>query len=1433
MLERTLNPNSDVNLAHISAVKRQLLTKYLHGEIAPELSANTIPRRMSNTPLRLSFSQERLWFLNHLMPGSPVFNVPTAVQLSRPVDIEILQRCVNEIVRRHEVFRTSFITIDGQPTPVISPDADATIHTVDLTSLDESAREAESLRLTKEAALRSFDLASGPLMRTSLIRLTENESIFLLTMHHIVSDGGSILIFFRELASLYQAFSNGEESPLADPPIQYADYALWQRDWLRGERLEHQLAYWKQKLGGQLPILELPTDHPRPAVQTYSGGRATAILSEDLTSTLTALSQREGATLFMTLLAAFKVLLHRYTGQEDIIIGSPMANRAQPETEELIGFFLNNLALRTDVSGKPTFRELLSRVRQTAVDAYANQDVPFEKLIEELKPERDLNRTSIFQVYFNLFSFSDRLDLPDGESINFVDAWLQSEENLSKFDLTLYAGAGDRKIKLALVYNTDLFAPARMIEMLDQFTHLVSQIVAHPDAPVSKLSLVTPDAEKHLPNPTEPIGLNRKESITTLFSEQAKRRPNESAVVDANENWTYHELDLRSNQLANYLLDAGIKKGDVVAVYGHRSAPLVVAILGILKAGAAFTILDPAYPAARLIDCLRIAQPRGWIQIEAAGPLPENLEQFVNVSSQSEPQAIASGCDAVPLGCCQLTLGGQSDVARDDPMANCCGENPNIEIDADDLAYIAFTSGSTGSPKGVMGRHGPLTLFTSWAVDKFALNETDRFCMLSGLAHDPLHRDIFTPLQLGGTICIPDPKDLEAPQRLRAWMKRQAISVANLTPAMSQLLTEDCKIDEQTNALRYSFLVGDVLTRRDVARLKKLAPAITCVNLFGSTETQRAVGYFVVSDSDDLSAKETLPLGKGIRDVQLLVLNQSKHLCGVSEVGEIYFRSPHLAKGYLGDEKLTNERFMVNPFTNRGDDRLYRTGDLGRYLPDGNVEHAGRADRQVKIRGFRIEPGEIEAVLTKHPDVREAVVIAQGSEFARSLEFRLPAGLVAYVVPARDSALTLDALRDHLGEKLPAYMIPTAFVLMESLPLTPNGKLDRDALPAPDGIHRAVTDYAAPRSAIEHALAEVWQELLAIERVGIHDNFFELGGHSLLAVRLFANMEKKFGKRLPLATLFQAPTIAQLAAMLEKDSSPAWSSLVPIQPDGTRPPFFCVHAVGGNVLEYYDLARHLGTEQPFYGLQSRGLDDQQAPHSSIEEMAAHYLKEIRELQPSGPYFVGGRSFGGIVAYEMACRLRAQDQEVALLALLDSYPVGHQKLSPEAGTLRSKTARALQRIKIHVSNLRGLTLHQKLVYLAGKSQYAPVRIKSKAWRTIYRSFKKLGRDVPFALRDVEEFNWLAAREFVPRLYDGRVTLFWASSDLRAKFDQIEGWQTLARGGMTLHAIPGTHLDIIKEPHVAELGRILKECLTKAQGSFRTASNSERDKGATSG
>ncbi|HYW74575.1 MAG TPA: amino acid adenylation domain-containing protein [Pyrinomonadaceae bacterium] len=1376
-----------------SEAKRLLIEKYLRGDglTQTDQSLSSIPPRAATAPLHLSFAQERLWFIDQLMPGSPAFNVPMAVKLSGSLNIEALQRAVDAIVRRHESLRTTFVTLDGAPSTTIVERCNSKIEIVDLTSTDKPARERESRHLIEQEILKPFRLDHGPLIRAKLIQCGPHESIFIVTMHHIVSDGWSLILFFKELSTLYDAFVTGTAATLEPLSIQYADYAEWQRRWLRDDVVTAQLSYWKQQLSGELPVLDLPTDYARPPMQTYAGGREVATLSAELTHSLNSLSRRAGATLFMTLLAAFNVLLHRLSGQDDIIVGSPIANRPRAETENLIGLFLNNLALRSELSGHPSFLQLLSRVRQTALDAYANQDVPFERLIEELKPERDLSRTSIFQVYFNLFSFSDQIQLPGGDSRSLVDAWLQTEESLAKFDLTLYAGTDGDQLKLAFVYNSDLFTSGRVAEMMRQFTHLLSQVANQPGEMIGKYSLVTPATKALLPDPALPLNAHEPEAITTIVSRQALRHPDRTALVDAAQSWTYREVDSQSNQLANFLIANGIRQGHVVAIYAHRSAPLVTAIIGALKAGAAFTIIDPANPAPRSIDCLRAASPRALIQIENAGAPPELLDQFV-----------ASLDD-----CCRITLDERGEAKT---LAAFPDEIPDVQIAKDDLAYIAFTSGSTGIPKGVMGRHGPLTLFTAWAKDEFDLNERDRFCVLSGLAHDPLHRDIFTPLQLGGTICIPDPRDLEAPAQLRAWMRRQQITIANLTPAMAQLLCEEYRAadEAQLTSLRYSFLVGDVLTQRDVAKLKQLAPSATCVNLYGATETQRAVGYCVASTMGRQGPKQVLPLGRGIRDVQLLVLSPSQELCGIGELGEIYFRSPHLAKGYLKDDALTLERFIGNPFTSTTGDRLYRTGDLGRYLPDGNVEHAGRADRQIKIRGYRIEPGEIEAAIARTGYAREVVVTAEKQGGANSL--------AAYIVPATHTCADPGALRDALIEKLPAYMIPQRFVVLESLPLTPNRKLDRAALAALGQKEILISDRETkPGTAVEEKLAGIWQSVLEIPQLGIHENFFELGGHSLIAVRLFAIIEKEFGKRLPLATLFRAPTVAQLATLLERQSETEFSSLVPIQSSGTRAPFFCVHAVGGNVLEYHDLARHLGMDQPFYGLQSRGLNGE-APHTSIVEMAEHYIHELRQVQPDGPYFLGGRSLGGIIAYEMACQLRAAGQEVALLALLDSYPVGYQRLSADAGSARARARQFTRRVAAHVANIRSLSRREKLSYIAGKSKYGPVRVKSKLWRAIYRSYQNLGRELPRALKDVEEFNWLAAQSYRPQVYDGRVTLFWASKDLRAKFDMIAGWQTLARGGLELVEVSGTHLDMIKEPHVWELAQKLDVSLTKAGG-----------------
>lgn len=1371
-----------------SEAKRLLVEKYLRGEIVGDAdkTLTSIPLRAPESSPQLSFAQERLWLIDQLMPAGAALNVPMAVGLKGAIDVHTLQRAVDEIVRRHEALRTTFVTIDGVPTPVTAPRCQTTIEVIDLSSGASAERQAQAHRLAEQEILRPFDLSRGPLIRTLLIRCGEEEAIFVVTMHHIVSDGWSLLLFFKELSTLYDSFAAGKASPLDPLSIQYADYAAWQRNWLRDGVVDSQLSYWRNQLSGELPVLDLPTDYVRPAMQTYAGAREVASLSAGLTKSLITLSRHEGASLFMTLLAVFKVLLQRLSGQDDIIVGSPIANRPRAEAENLIGLFLNNLALRNNLSGNPTFLELLARVRQTALDAYANQDVPFERLIEELKPERDLSRTSIFQVYFNLLSFSDQIQLPGGDSLSLVQGWLQMEETPAKFDLTLYAGIDGDSLKLAFVYNRHLFARARVAEMMRQFTFLLSQVTENPAAPIDDYSLLTPAAIEVVPDATRRLDEHLSQPITTIVSKQARLLAEKIAVTDATGSWTYRQLDSRSNQLANFLIAAGIRKGDVVAIFAHRSAPLVAAILGVLKAGAAFTIIDPVNPTARSIDCLRVASPRAVIEMAAAAPVGDSLRQFF----ASLPARIVFTED----GECE-TIAAYSD------------EDPDVAIDKDDLAYIAFTSGSTGVPKAVLGRHGPLTLFTAWAVEQFDLNASDRFCMLSGLAHDPLHRDILTPLQLGGTICIPRESDLEDPARLREWMRQQQITIANLTPAMAQLLCAQYPTarDVSIDSLRYSFLVGDVLTRREVARLKQVAPAAACINLYGATETQRAVGYYV-ADELTTSAKQVLPVGRGIKDVQLLVLNRARQRCGLGELGEIYFRSPHLAQGYLGDEALTRARFTTNPLTGDPNDRLYYTGDLGRYLLDGNVEHAGRADRQMKVRGFRVEPGEIEAAIVRTGSAREVAVIAENDGGVTML--------VAYIVPTTGADAIATELHQALTERLPAYMIPQRFVMLEALPLTPNHKLDRSALTAVGQEQRLITaTETAPRTTTEANLSAIWQSVLGISELGIHDNFFELGGHSLMAARLFALIENEFGKRLPLATLFRASTVAQLATILDAESGVAsCSSLVPIQPSGSRPPFFCVHAVGGNVLEYNDLSTHLGADQPFYGLQSRGLTGGPAD-TTIEDMARHYIDELRKVQPAGPYFLGGWSLGGIIAYEMACQLRAQGHEIGLLALLDSYPAGYQRLNGSAHSIRMKARRFCKRTAAHAGNIRKLPAKEKLAYLFNKSKYGPVRVKSVIWRMLYRVYKNAGLKLPRTLQNVEEFNWMAAQTYCPRPFNGQVTLFWASKDLRAKFDLVEGWRSLARGGLELIEISGTHLDIIKEPHVTDLAKKLSDSLAK--------------------
>jgi len=1066
----------------------------------------------------LSFAQERLWFLDRLDPGTPTYDIPAAVSLRGELAVASLASALTEVVRRHEALRTTFEVRAGVPCQIVAPPAPAALPVVDLSALPEAALRGEADRRAADHARISFDLERGPLFAAALLRLAPDLHRLLFTVHHISADGWSIGVLVRELGELYTASREGRPAALPALPVQVADYAVWQRRWLAGGAAA-EVGYWLERLGGEAAPLDLPADRPRPAVQTYRGGRRERRLPPELTGRLRALGRREGATLFMVLLAGTQALLARQAGQQDVLLGTPVAGRRRSEVEGLIGCFLNTLVLRTDLSGDPGFRTLIERVREVTLGAFTHQDVPFELLLTRLGVERDPSRAPLFQVFFN------HLNLPARELrlSGLTAEVLPAPDLAAKFDMTFYVHEDAAGVRFELVYNADLFDGARMEETLAELELLLAQAEARPEEPLPRLSLVTPQAAALLPDPTASLDGGWNGAVHELFAAQARRAPERTALEDREGVWTYGELDEATGRLAAWLAAHGVERGERVAIYAHRSAPLVQAVLGVLKAGAAFVILDPAYPAPRLLDMLELAAPAAWLQVAAAGAPPAAVDAWLSAAGGS--------------GCPRLELAGGGPAAALAQLPP--GEGPERTVGPDDIALVAFTSGSTGKPKGIEGRHGPLSHFLPWQCAHFGMRADDRFSLLSGLAHDPLQRDIFTPLFLGAAIVVPDPTEIGAAGRLARWMARERVTVAHLTPAMGQLLTERPASHQETEApaapeLRLVLLVGDALTRLDVARLRRLAPGAAIVNLYGSTETQRAVAFHlaatVESGEGEERSKQVLPLGRGMQDVQLLVLNGAGLLAGIGEVGEIAVRSPHLARGYRGDEELTAEKFQVNPFTGAPGDRIYRTGDLGRYLPDGEVVFAGRADQQVKIRGFRIEPAEIQAVLGAVPGVREAIVLARQDRGERRL--------AAYVVPEREGAVAVPVLRSALRERLPAYMVPADFILLPRLPITPNGKVDRRALAAiapaesARAAHAAIAAIAPPTDDRERAVLAAWREVLGTEDVGLDDNFFDLGGHSLLLVRLHARLQEIAGRELPLVDLFRYSTVRAQAEHL-------------------------------------------------------------------------------------------------------------------------------------------------------------------------------------------------------------------------------------------------------------------------------------------------------------
>jgi natural product biosynthesis luciferase-like monooxygenase protein/amino acid adenylation domain-containing protein len=1058
-----------------------------------------------------SFAQERLWMLSQMEPGDPAYHISGAVRFKGNLNLVALQASLNEVVRRQETLRTTFREVNGQIAQIIAPSGAIDLEVVVAENPHGPDGEAEFHAWLAGIMRKPFDLAGGPLLRAVLWKRAPENYTLVLVIHHIISDGWSLMVLIREVTELYGALVNGVAPNLPNLSIQYADYTVWQRKVLAEEKLQPALSYWKTKLDG-LPVLDLPTDYYRPPNQQHRGGRQRLQLAPELSAALIEFSQRERTTLFMILLAGFKVLLHRYTGNHDVVVGTAVAGRKRPELEPLIGCFLNTLVLRTEIPENASFRQVLRQVREMALDAYSHEDTPFERVLEAVNPQRTLSRTPLFEVFVNMLALPEPLavELP-GVKAEIVEL----PEESSKFDITLYIYLNQGKIDLSLVYNADLFVPARMAEMVRQFEYLLEQIVRSPEQHISHFSLVSPQARTVLPDPRAPLDSKFEGPVHELFRSLAARSPRQLAVADPDVSWSYAMLEQLSNRLANCLLRRDVRRGDVVAIYAHRSAALVVALLGIMKSGGAFLVLDPDYPAARLVGYLETARPKALLELESAGAVPVAIKEWAETS-----------------GCARFVLPSSNRQDFNRVLQEFPDSAPDVSVGANDLACVSFTSGSMGIPKAVLGRHGSLSHFIPWTAEKFNLRPSDRFSMFSALSHDPLQRDVFTPLMIGASVFIP-PEDWKLPGNGVKWMRENEISIVNLTPAIGELLTYG-----QTNcvlsSLRYVFFVGEALSRYHVSQIYDLAPHSKCVNYFGATETQRALGFLEISRSA-ISArateaplvKDVIPLGHGIKDTQLLVLNQAQELAGVGESGEIYVRSPHLAVGYLGDPKLTSEKFLLNPFTRADDDGLYRTGDLGRYLPDGSVEFAGRDNGQVKIRGFRVELGEIEARLKSHPIVRAAAA-----------DFREhPSGsrqLVGYVVLNQEQTGWQRALYQWLSEQLPDYMLPGTFLIIDRLPLTSNGKVERRALPEPQWMREEREREAAP-TAEEEILCGIFSDVLKQPRVGINDNFFEMGGHSLLAMRVMSRVRQVFGVELALRALFEAPTVAELAKRVGRD----------------------------------------------------------------------------------------------------------------------------------------------------------------------------------------------------------------------------------------------------------------------------------------------------------
>ncbi|MCU0490002.1 MAG: amino acid adenylation domain-containing protein [Chloroflexaceae bacterium] len=1110
---------TDTTSTGFSAEELELFGYLLEDEGLDTSVQRMIQPRAPDAEVPLTFAQERLWFLDQWDPGNPASNIPFAVRLTGRLSVVALERSLNEIVRRHEALRTTFPAEDGQPQhQVIAPVLTIPLTQVDLRHVPADEQEAEVRRLMLLNAQHRFNLALGPLLRADLLCLAEQSHVFLLNIHHIVFDAWSVGLFLGELTILYNAFSQNLPSPLPPLAVQYPDFAIWQRNWLQGEVLEQQLAYWKEQLSGSLPVLELPGDRPRPPMLTYEGAVCYHQFPPELSVKLAALSQNEGVTPFMTLFAAFQVLLYRYTNADDIITGSMIANRDFVDIENLLGFFANTLLLRTSMAGNPSFRAFLQRVREGALEAFAHQNVPFEQLIEALKPPRDTSHTPLFQTMFIL----QNAPVPSVSQNDLRVEFLRVDNGTSKYDFTLSLTEMPDGMRAAAEYRTDLFNAETIARLLRHYQVLLERIVTDADCGINHLPLLT-EAERqqlHAWNGTA-APYPRDAGLHTLVAAQAARVPTAVALIDGLEQVRYAEFEQRANQLAHYLHGQGGGVGNLVGVCMARSATLVTTLLGILKAGAAYLPLDPRYPPERLA-----------LMLDDAGPILVLIDEI----GATRLPAPASGD---PL---RINVGAETAAIAAQPT-----DAPSVHVGGGDLAYVIYTSGSTGRPKGVRATHRGAVNRSAWMEQAFPFHADEVCAQKTALSFVDSVWEIFGPLMAGcPLVMLPDEVVLDL-ERLLGVLAERRVSRLVLVPSLLRAILQlGGDLAARLPALKLWISSGEALSTELAAQFHSRLPGRTLLNLYGSSEVAADATWHVVTPD---SLNQPIPLGRPIHNMQVFVLDNHMQPVPIGVPGEIYIGGDGLAQGYHQRPDLTAERFLnfgfaIADFGLDADQskiqnlksKIYKTGDLGRYRPDGALEFLGRSDQQVKLRGFRIELGEIETLLAQHPAVRAAVVVLREDATGDPQ-------LVAYVVlqelrtqnpePSHTAqeGSGFSVLGSFLRERLPDYMVPSAFVLLEQFPLTPSGKIDRKALPAPDHT-RSARALVPPRTPVEKVLVGMWSQVLGREQIGVEDNFFEIGGHSLKATQLLNRVRETFHVNLPLRSLFQATTVATLGALV-------------------------------------------------------------------------------------------------------------------------------------------------------------------------------------------------------------------------------------------------------------------------------------------------------------